>query len=153
MGGRPRLLSDRRGNRVKSQLVLMVALLAAAARAAEPADLFQEHCAVCHGPDRLGITGPALLPESLARLRKPEAIKTIAEGRAATQMLPFAEKLSRDQIKGVVDYIYTPVSPAPTFSEAQMRASRIVHHAGLPGQPAAAFAGADMMNLFIVVET
>ncbi len=138
---------------MKAQLVLMVALLAAAAQAAEPANLFQEHCAVCHGPDRLGITGPALLPESLARLRKPEAIKTIAEGRAATQMLPFAEKLSRDQIKGVVDYIYTPVSPAPTFSEARMRASRIVHHAGLPGQPAAAFAGADMMNLFIVVET
>lgn len=131
----------------------MVALLAAAAQATEPATLFQEHCAVCHGPDRLGITGPALLPESLARLRKSEAIKTIADGRAATQMLPFADKLSRDQIKGVVDYIYTPVSPAPTFSEPQMRASRIVHHAGLPSQPAAAFAGADMMNLFIVVET
>jgi DNA-binding beta-propeller fold protein YncE/cytochrome c553 len=138
---------------VKAQLVLIVALLAATARAAEPATLFQEHCAVCHGPERHGITGPALLPESLARLRKPEAIKTIADGRAATQMPPFADKLSPDQIKGVVDYIYTPVSPAPTFSEAQVRASRIVHHPGLPSQPAAAFAGADMMNLFIVVET
>jgi DNA-binding beta-propeller fold protein YncE/cytochrome c553 len=138
---------------VKAQLVLIVALLAATAQATEPATLFQEHCAVCHGPERLGITGPALLPESLARLRKPEAIKTIADGRAATQMPPFADKLSPDQIKGVVDYIYTPVSPAPTFSEAQVRASRIVHHPGLPSQPAAAFAGADMMNLFIVVET
>lgn len=134
-------------------LVVVASLLATSVRAAEPATIFQEHCAVCHGPDRLGITGPALLPESLARLRRPDAIKTIADGRAATQMLPFADKLSRDDIKGVVDYIYAPVVPAPAFSEAQVRASRIVHHAGLPGRPAAAFAGADMMNLFIVVET
>jgi DNA-binding beta-propeller fold protein YncE/cytochrome c553 len=138
---------------MKALLALMATLLGVSAQAAEPAALFQEHCAVCHGPDRLGITGPALLPESLARLRKPEAIKTIAEGRAATQMLPFADKLSKDEIKGVVDYIYTTVSPAPTFSEAQMRASRIVHFTNLPDRPAAEFKGADMMNLFIVVET
>jgi DNA-binding beta-propeller fold protein YncE/cytochrome c553 len=132
---------------------LAFAVLPAPTFAAEPANLYQEHCAVCHGPDRLGITGPALLPESLARLRKPAAIQTVAAGRAATQMLPFADKLSKDEIKGLVDYIYTPVSPAPTFSAAQMRASRIVHHTGLPDQPAAVFAGVDMMNLFIVVET
>jgi len=138
---------------VKALLALMATLLGATAQAAEPAALFQEHCAVCHGPDRLGITGPALLPESLARLRKPEAIKTITAGRAATQMLPFADKLADADIKALVDYIYTAVSPAPTFSEAQMRASRIVHHSGLPDKPAADFKGADMMNLFIVVET
>lgn len=133
--------------------LLFAAVLSAPTFAAEPAALYQEHCAVCHGPDRLGITGPALLPESLARLRKPEAIKTIAEGRAATQMLPFADKLSKDEIKGLADYIYTAVSPAPTFSEAQIKASRIVHHTGLPDQPTAEFKGVDMMNLFLVVET
>jgi len=140
---------------VKHLFALLLAAMSVSAPtfASAPQALFQEHCAVCHGPDRLGITGPALLPESLARLRKPEAIKTIIEGRTATQMLPFAEKLSKDEIKELVDYIYTAVSPAPTFSEAQMRASRIVHHTGLPDQPAAAFKGADMMNLFIVVET
>ena len=45
--------------------------------AVAPVALYQQHCAVCHGPGRLGLTGPALLPESLARLRKPEAVKTI----------------------------------------------------------------------------
>src|SRR5664279_867937 len=123
--------------------------------AAEPAALFQQHCAVCHGPGRLGLIGPALLPESLARLKKPEAIKTITEGRVATQMAGFADRLGRDEIAALADYIYTAVSPAPTFSDADIRASRIVNFApgSLPAQPAAVFKGVDMMNLFIVVET
>lgn len=137
----------------KLTALLFVAVLSAPTFGAEPAKLFQEHCAVCHGPDRLGITGPALLPESLARLRKPEAIKTVTEGRAATQMLGFADKLSKAEIAALADWFYTPVVPAPTWSEQQLRESRIVHFSGLPDQPAAEFKGADMMNLFIVVET
>lgn len=121
--------------------------------AADSAALYQEHCAACHGPDRLGISGPALLPESLARLRKPAAIQTVTEGRAATQMLGFADKLSKEQIAALVDWFYTPVVPAPTWSEQQLRDSRIVHFTGLPDRPAADFKGADMMNLFLVVET
>ena len=132
---------------------LLLAILSAPAFPIEPVKLFQEHCAACHGPDRLGITGPALLPESLTRLRKPAAIQTVTEGRAATQMLPFAEKLSKDEIKAIVDWVYTPVVPAPQWTESQLRDSRIVHFVDLPDRPAANFKGADMMNLFLVVET
>ncbi len=123
--------------------------------AADAPALYQQHCAACHGPGRLGLTGPALLPESLARLRKPEALKVIGEGRAATQMLGFAERMSKDEIAALADYIYTAVSPAPTFTEADIRASRIVSFApgSLPAKPAEVFKGVDMMNLFIVVET
>jgi DNA-binding beta-propeller fold protein YncE len=134
-------------------LVLSALFLALPAGAAEPQQIYQEHCAACHGADRLGVTGPALLPESLARLRKPAAIQTVTEGRAATQMLPFAEKLAKAEIQAVVDWVYTPVVPAPAWSEAQMKASRVVHFSGLPDRPAAEFKGADMMNLFLVVET
>jgi cytochrome c553/DNA-binding beta-propeller fold protein YncE len=124
------------------------------ASAADPAKLFQEHCVVCHGPDRLGITGPALLPQSLERLRKAEAIKTITEGRAATQMLPFADKMSKEEIAALADWIYTPVVPAPNWSERDIRASRVVTNApgSLPDKPAKVFQGVDMMNLFLVVE-
>jgi mono/diheme cytochrome c family protein/DNA-binding beta-propeller fold protein YncE len=115
--------------------------------------LYQLNCASCHGPDRYGMTGPALFPESLARLRKPDAIKTIREGRAATQMAGFADRLSKDEIEGLVNYIYSAVSPAPTFSEAAIKASRIVHFTGLPDRPADIFKGVDMMNMFLVVET
>ncbi|MEK9797209.1 MAG: c-type cytochrome, partial [Alphaproteobacteria bacterium] len=48
--------------------------------------LYQQHCAACHGDDRLGQIGPALLPENLRRLRKKSASATIAKGRPATQM-------------------------------------------------------------------
>jgi DNA-binding beta-propeller fold protein YncE len=141
---------------MKQLPILLAAVLSAptfTVLATEPQALFQAHCAVCHGPDRLGITGPALLPESLARLRKPEAIKTVTEGRAATQMLPFADKLSAAEIKALVDWFYTPVVPAPQWTEAQMKDSRIVHFSDLPDRPAPEFRGADMMNLFLVVET
>ncbi|MBP6638085.1 MAG: c-type cytochrome [Sulfuritalea sp.] len=133
----------------------VAALFAAAVAAADPAALYQQHCAACHGPGRLGLTGPALLPESLARLRKPEAVKVITEGRAATQMLGFADRLGKPEIAALADYIYTAVSPAPTLSDAEIKASRIVNFApgSLPAKPADLFKGVDMMNLFIVVET
>ena len=35
--------------------------------------LYQRLCAECHGPDRLGVTGPALLPENFGRLKPEEA--------------------------------------------------------------------------------
>ncbi|MCK9382266.1 MAG: nitrite reductase [Sulfuritalea sp.] len=139
------------------KLAVMAFLLANALplQAAEPAALFQQHCAVCHGPGRLGLIGPALLPESLARLKKPEAIKTITEGRVATQMAGFADRLGKDEIARLADFIYTAVSPAPTLGAEDIKASRIVNFApgSLPAQPAAVFKGVDMMNLFIVVET
>jgi cytochrome c553/DNA-binding beta-propeller fold protein YncE len=139
---------------MKLLLACCLALFAAGAQSADPAKRFQEHCAVCHGPDRLGITGPALLPQSLERLKKADAIKTITEGRAATQMLPFADKMSKEEIAALADWIYTPVTPAPTWTEADIRASRVVNHppGSLPAKPAAVFKGVDMMNLFIVVE-
>jgi len=52
--------------------------------------LYATHCAVCHGADRLGGSGPALLPSNLQRLRKQAAGEVIRNGRTATQMPPFS---------------------------------------------------------------
>lgn len=122
---------------------------------ADPVQIYQHHCASCHGADRLGATGPALLPQSLARLRKADAVTTIAQGRVATQMGGFTDRLSAPEIDAVVAYIYSPVSPAPHFTAADIEASRVITHppGSLPEQPAPVFAGVDMMNLFVVVET
>ena len=118
---------------------------------ADPAADYQQHCASCHGPDRFGAMGPALLPESLERLKKAEAVKVIAGGRPATQMQGFSDRLAAEAIEALVQWIYTPVSPPPQWTEAQILASRIVHHAPgtLPDRPRF---DADPMNLFIVVE-
>lgn len=126
----------------------MAALAATLAAAA----LYAANCAVCHGPDRLGLTGPALLPENLERLRKPAAVKVIAEGRMATQMQGFAGKLSPEQIRELADWIYTRPAVEPQWKMEQIRASRKTFAPAHPDSDKPVFK-ADPMNLFVVVET
>ncbi|MCG7870146.1 MAG: cytochrome c, partial [Candidatus Thiodiazotropha taylori] len=108
-------------------LLLAFAVLAASAGQSELSvdELYRTHCAECHGADRLGLTGPALLPENLRRLRQKKALKTISEGRAATQMPPFSTRLSHDQIQTLVEYVYTPLENIPEWGMQQIAASRI----------------------------
>ena len=125
---------------------------AAAAPVAEATRaLYQQHCAACHAADRLGQMGPALLPDNLARLRRDEALRVIRDGRPATQMPGFGEQLGEAELAALADFIYTPVSPAPAWSDEAIRASRVVHAdpASLADKPVFA---ADPMNLFLVVE-
>ena len=73
--------------RLSTCLLLLAAWLpSGAALAQNAAQLYQQHCESCHGADRLGGTGPALLPESLARIKRTEALQTIRQGRPASQM-------------------------------------------------------------------
>ncbi|MCW9001931.1 MAG: nitrite reductase, partial [Rhodospirillales bacterium] len=115
-------------------------------------DAYKEHCAACHGEDRLGGQGPALLPDNLRRLRLKSAIEVIANGRPATQMEGFAAKLSVETIAAIADYIYTPLDPMPTWDMAKIAATHeiITPLADLPAKP---LHGSDPMNLFTVVET
>jgi len=133
--------------------VLAVALFTAGAAAAEapPASNFATHCASCHGGDRLGGSGPALLPENLERLRKPAAAETIAKGRIATQMPAFADKLSAAEIDALVAYVYTPPPVTPQWGEREIAASRVEHvkPGSLGNKPVFR---ADPQNLFVVVE-
>lgn len=113
--------------------------------------LFQQHCATCHGEQRTGGMGPALLPESLERLRKAEALKVITSGRPATQMPAFADKLSDAQISQLATWIYSPVAPAPTWAEADIRQSRTESQPA-PSAKEKPVWQADPLNLFVVVE-
>lgn len=126
-------------------------LLAAPAFAADGDRLYTEHCAACHGADRLGAIGPALLPENLGRLKKAEAARVIAEGRAATRMDGFGAKLNAEQIAALTDYVFSPPAAVPDWGMAEIEATRTVH-----AEPAKldrpAFT-ADPLNLFTVVET
>ncbi|MBB5204704.1 mono/diheme cytochrome c family protein/DNA-binding beta-propeller fold protein YncE [Inhella inkyongensis] len=139
---------------MKRLLALALSTLSLSALAETAIDahkLYQQHCASCHGAQRTGGMGPALLPESLARLRPAEARKTIAEGRAATQMPAFKEQLQPADIEALSKLIYEPVRPTPSWSEVDIQASRIQHADArkLPHKPVWS---ADPMNLFVVVE-
>jgi len=123
-----------------------------AAQAVPAAKIYAEHCSTCHGADRLGAMGPALLPSNLERLRRAAAEKVIAEGRVATQMAGFGDKLSSQDIRLLVDFIYREPATKPDWDLAEIRASRIEYHAAgkLPAKPVFQ---ADPLNLFVVVET
>ena len=114
-------------------------------------ELYQQHCASCHGERRTGLMGPALLPESLERLRKNDAQQVITQGRVATQMPAFSTVLSQEEIAGLTQWIYSPVVPAPQWTDNDVRQSRIAvaDPKKLPNKPVW---NADPMNLFVVVE-
>ncbi|CAG2134346.1 nitrite reductase [Cupriavidus numazuensis] len=115
------------------------------------AALYSQHCAACHGPDRLGGMGPALLPESLERLRSAELATVLREGRAATQMPGFAGQLGDTELNDLAAWLRTGPANSPQWAAADIRASHVVYHAAdsLPARPTF---NADPANLFLVVE-
>ena len=117
----------------------------------DAAALYGTHCSSCHGALRTGGMGPALLPESLERLRKPEALRVIQQGRPATQMPGFADTLSAAEVNALAAWVYQPVTPAPAWNDDDIRASR-TETAGARDLPARPAWKADPMNIFLVVE-
>ena len=116
---------------------------------ADAAADFAAHCASCHGEGRLGGTGPALIPETLGRVKGLDQV--IAHGRPATQMAGFGDVLSAEQITGLVDFIKAPVAQIPDWDAARIEASREMAPDYAPA-PAPVFK-ADPMNITLVVET
>ncbi|MFG6158827.1 cytochrome D1 domain-containing protein [Halomonas sp. 1390] len=117
-----------------------------------PEAFYRAQCASCHGEDRLGGIGPALLPGNLSRLT-PEAAETvIRDGRAASQMPGFGERLDDAAIASLAEWLYREPEVAPTWGRDEILASQSVPHpdGSLPDTPRFE---ADPLNLFVVVET
>lgn len=134
-------------------LFLFSACAEAQSRSAE--QMFEQYCAACHGAERLGLTGPALLPGNLRRLKQAEAQSVISQGLPATQMPAFEQQLSKDEIKTLVDFIYSPPARPPSWTADEIRASHRILNPGLLEAGAAELGPvyeADRLNLFLVVE-
>ncbi|MCW8945459.1 MAG: nitrite reductase [Sedimenticola sp.] len=138
-------------NRLLTSLLLCLSSTLAIAELIETEALYKQHCAECHGADRLGIMGPALLPQNLKRLRQKNAFSVIQNGRAATQMPAFKETLQPEQIQALVDLVYTPLKAVPAWGMKEIKASQLVYHphGTLPDKP---LFDAEIANLFMVVE-
>jgi len=130
-------------------LALLAAPTPATARP-DGAAIYADLCASCHAETRLGGTGPALIPESLGRLKGDRLAATIADGRAMTQMPAFRGTLTPEDIAAVADYISQPLD-APRWGEAEIAASRTLRTDYAPA--AAPIFTADPMNVTLVVET
>jgi len=131
-------------------LLLTLPLLASGAPPAR--DLYATHCASCHGTDRLGGTGPALLPENLGRVPRTAAQTVIRDGRKATQMPGFAGVLTDPEQASLAALIFSPLPEVPVWSEAQIRASHVIVTDPSRLGPKPDWK-ADPMNLFVVVES
>ena len=70
------------------------------------ADIYQEICAQCHGPNGEGSLGPALNDPTFQDKNTDEQIfDTIKYGHASTAMIGWGEVLNTDQIQQLVEYI------------------------------------------------
>lgn len=132
---------------------LCLSLLAAAPAMSEPdgAAIYGDLCASCHAETRLGGTGPALIPESLGRLKGDKLTAVIADGRAMTQMPAFRDTLSPEDIAAVAAFLSTPLAQTPRWGEPEILATLTPSDGYTPA--AAPVFTADPMNVTLVVET
>ena len=133
-------------------IVLLSALLLGAAPVqADPAQTYRTKCASCHGADRLGGSGPALIPETLGRMRGPNLEKVIRHGRVATQMPGFDDVLGADEITELAAWLHRPLAKVPDWDVAEITGTRWFD----PDYRAAdaPVFDADPLNITLVVET
>jgi mono/diheme cytochrome c family protein/DNA-binding beta-propeller fold protein YncE len=141
---------------IASCLTLATASMLAAAETQSASTLYRQHCASCHGAERLGLMGPALLPENLKRLKKDRARQVIKNGRAATQMPGFSDTLNDAQVDALAELIYTPLETLPVWGEREIRASHVIVKPEFIRGDANSVEpvyDADPLNLFLVVES
>ncbi|KUJ73464.1 cytochrome C oxidase Cbb3 [Ruegeria marisrubri] len=134
----------------KAALILTVAMLAGPV-AADPAADYKEFCADCHGAERLGGVGPALIPETLKRMRGPRIAEVISEGRVATQMPAFAQEMDAIRIEELAGWLKTPLEGTPEWGEAEIMASRVLDEDYVAVD--APVWDSDPMNITLAVET
>lgn len=148
----PHIVSfDRRRRRLAFAATAIMAGMPAIARAAPDGQaLYQTHCAECHLENRLGAAGPALIPETLGRMYGPKLEAVIAEGRAATQMPAFGDRLGAEEIAAIGAYLAEPVAETPVWGEAEILASRSFREDYTPATTPVF--DADPMNITLAVE-
>ncbi len=121
------------------------------AAVADPAEDYTNLCADCHGENRLGAQGPALIPETLKRMRGPKIEAVIRDGRVATQMPGYSEELTAEAITELAAYLKTPLDVIPPWGPEEIMASRVMDddYAPVDGPVWAS----DPMNITLAVET
>lgn len=136
---------------IRPIIFFSLALAAPALAAPDATKIYADQCAACHAPTRLGGAGPALIPETIGKMKPDAVAATIAKGRPMTQMPAFADRLSPDDIAALAAYVAGPLPDAPVWTETEIAASRSLNPDYHPA--AAPVFKADPMNITLVVET
>jgi cytochrome c55X len=80
-------------------------------RAAELHNLLLQDCGSCHGMTLNGGLGPALTPDALKDKPREYIELTILNGRSGTPMPPWKDILTREEIRWLVDVLYSGATP------------------------------------------
>lgn len=112
---------------------------------------YLDSCAGCHGTDRRGATGPALLPE---RLSQDDAyyLDVIANGKPGTVMPPWGSQLTEDDMTTLVSYIRSDTGEGPpqwTFEDVAASHEILIAESELPDAPTH---DSRVENLMLVTE-
>jgi nitrite reductase (NO-forming)/hydroxylamine reductase len=113
---------------------------------------FRDSCSGCHGPNREGATGPALIPARLTA-KDDYYFDVIKNGKPGTVMPAWGQAgLSDEEIWALVGYIHSePDAEAIKWDMEQIAPSRqvLVDEATLPGEPTH---DGNLDNLMLVTE-
>ncbi len=111
-------------------------------------ELYIKHCSRCHHPERYGLIGPPLIPETLRRKDDETLKRIIREGLPATNMPPFKGILGEGEIQGLVRFIRTPVRE-PLWGLQEILKTKKMTGLKEVDRPLHRI---DLTNLFMVVE-
>lgn len=112
---------------------------------------FLDSCAGCHGTDRRGATGPALLPERLSQ-DDDYYIDVITNGKPGTVMPPWGGQLSDEDITTLVGFIRSDTGQGPpqwTLEDVEASHEILVPESELPDSPTH---DSRVENLMLVTE-
>ncbi|WP_306144022.1 nitrite reductase [Roseibium sp. MMSF_3412] len=130
---------------------LSALLMTVSAPFADPVVDYAENCQECHGVNRLGGIGPALIPQTLGRMRGPNLVSVIRDGRAATQMPAFGDLMSDSRIDALAAFLQEPLVDVPPWGAEEIMASRILNEDYQPANKPVW--SSDPMNITLAVET
>lgn len=115
--------------------------------------LYLEECAGCHGADREGAMGPALIPQLLASRSDEELKDIILNGIPDTAMPGWMDKLTLERIDGLITYLKTtPVKEEELnweLEDIQKSLTVLAPEEELPAKPAHQ---ARIEDLMLIVE-
>lgn len=120
-----------------------------AGRAAE--DYYLDTCSGCHGADRRGATGPALLAERMSQ-EDSYYFDTIKNGKPGTVMPPWGGSLSDAEISNLLVYLRSESDVASlkwTLEDTQASLEVLISEDELPQEPTHS---ANLDNLTLVTE-
>lgn len=90
-------------------ILLVLVLLPSYSAFADGKGVYLKNCASCHHVNRVGISGPPLVPETLSRTNDAKLEKIIVEGLPNTLMSPFPN-LSKEERNELIKYLRTEIN-------------------------------------------